>query len=159
MLQDQLLFERVICHYGIWYSSYGRVTIYNRTWRQLVDGSLMYVSKKWKKMKYVWVHFMLGDVRRRAYRLGMSGGRSHQHAQNPFGRVKETLNNPPWPIIHLVNGLHCFYGITMSLKWPLVPKSDANQQFTTTMCVKKCICLYLETKLNQHRVLYNCTCT
>ena len=29
---------------------------------------------------------------------------------------------------HLINGLH----ITMSLKWPLVPKSDVKQQFTTT---------------------------
>ena len=124
---------------------------------------------KLKDQSGTCILMLSGGLRRRAYRLGMSGGKSHQHAQNTSGEWRKTLNNPPCPItpswryhlyiIHLVNGLHCFYGITMSLKWPLVPKSDAKQQFTTTMCVKKCICLYLETKLNQHRVLYNCTWT
>ena len=48
-----------------------------------------------------------------------------------IGRVKEnTLNNPPCPItpcsqhhlyiIHLINYLHCFYRLAMSLKWLLI---------------------------------------
>ena len=35
-------------------------------------------------------------------------------------------------IIHLTIGLHSVFRITMSLKWPLVPKSDVKQQFTNT---------------------------
>ena len=35
--------------------------------------------------------------------------------------------------IHLIIGLHCFCRITMSLKLPLVPKSDVKQQLTTTI--------------------------
>ena len=65
-------------------------------------------------------------------RLGMSGGKSTGHDRNSFiGRVKEnTLINPPYPIttpsrhhlyiIHVIKRLHCFYRITLSLKWPLV---------------------------------------
>ena len=69
----------------------------------------------------------------------MPGGKSPRHAQI----VKEnTLKNPTCPItppsrhhlyiIHLTYILHCFYHITLWIKWPLVPKSDIKRQFTTT---------------------------
>ena len=72
-------------------------------------------------------------------RLGMSGGISPRHAQNPLlDERKKTLSithhalSPPPShhhlyIIHLINGLQRFYRITMSLKRPFVPKSDVKQ--------------------------------
>ena len=78
-------------------------------------------------------------------RLGMSGGRSPRHAQNPLsGERRKTLSithhalSPPPShhhlyIIHLINWLQRFYRITMSLKRPFVPKSDVKQWFTTTL--------------------------
>ena len=77
-------------------------------------------------------------------RLGMSGGISPRHAQNPLsGERRKTLSithhalSPPPShyhlyIIHLINWLQRFYRITMSLKRPFVPKSDVKQRFTTT---------------------------
>ena len=77
-------------------------------------------------------------------RLGMSGGRSPGHAQNPLsGERRKTLSithhalsTPPSHhhlyIIHLINWLQRFYRITMSLKRPFVLKSDIKQWFTTT---------------------------
>ena len=71
--------------------------------------------------------------------LGMSGGRSPRHAQNPLsGERRKTLSithhalSPPPShhhlyIIHLINRLQRFYRITMSLKRPFVPKSDVKQ--------------------------------
>ena len=77
-------------------------------------------------------------------RLGMSGGISPRHAQNPLsGERKKTLSithhalSPPPShhhlyIIHLINWLQRFYRIIMSFKRPFVPKSDVKQWFTTT---------------------------
>ena len=77
-------------------------------------------------------------------RLGMSGGISPRHAQNPLsGERRKTLSithhalSPPPShhhlyIIHLINLLQRFYRITMSLKRPFVPKSDVKQRSTTT---------------------------
>ena len=77
-------------------------------------------------------------------RLGMSGGISPRHAQNPLsGERRKTLSithhallPPPSHhhlyIIHLINWLQRFYRIIMSLKRPFVPKSDVKQWFTTT---------------------------
>ena len=77
-------------------------------------------------------------------RLGMSGGRSPRHAQNPLsGERRKRLSithhalSPPLShhhlyIIHLINCLQGFYRVTMSLKRPFVPKSDVKQGFTTT---------------------------
>ena len=36
-------------------------------------------------------------------------------------------------IIHLITGQHCFYRLTMSLKWPSVPKSDVEATFYYTI--------------------------
>ena len=78
-------------------------------------------------------------------RLGMSGGRSPGHAQNPLsGEWRKTLSithhalSPPPShhhlyIIHLINWPEPFYRIAMSLKRPFVPKSDVKQWFTTTI--------------------------
>ena len=78
-------------------------------------------------------------------RLGMSGGISPRHAQNPLsGERRKTLSithhalSPPPShhhlyIIHLINWLQRFYRIIMSLKRPFVPKSDVKQWFTTTI--------------------------
>ena len=75
----------------------------------------------------------------------MFGGRSPRHAQNPLsGERRKTLSithhalSPPplhhhLYIIHLINWLQRFYGITMSLRRPFVPKSDGKQWFTTTV--------------------------
>ena len=80
-------------------------------------------------------------------RLGMSGGISPRHAQNPLsGERRKTLSithhalsSPPSHhhlyIIHLINWLQRFYRITMSPKRPFVPKSDVKQRFTTTTCI------------------------
>ena len=80
-------------------------------------------------------------------RLGMSGGISPRHAQNPLsGERRKTLSitlhalSPPPShhhlyIIHLINWLQRFYRIIMSLKRPFVPKSDVKQWFTTTTCL------------------------
>ena len=77
-------------------------------------------------------------------RLGMSGGRSPRHAQNPLsGERRKTLSithhalSPPPShhhlyIMHLINLLQRFYRITMSLKRLFVPKSNVKQCFTTT---------------------------
>ena len=77
-------------------------------------------------------------------RLGMSGGISPRHAQNPLsGERRKTLSithhalSPPPShhylyIIHLINWLKRFYRITLSLKRPFLPKSDVKQRFTTT---------------------------
>ena len=77
-------------------------------------------------------------------RLGMSGGRSPRHAQNPLlGEWRKTLSithHTPSPppshhhlyIIHLINWLQRFYRITISLERPFVPESDVKQWFTTT---------------------------
>ena len=77
-------------------------------------------------------------------RLGMSGGISPRHAQNPLsGDRRKTLSithhalSPPPShhhlyIIHLINWLQRFNRIIMSLKRPFVPKSDVKQWFTTT---------------------------
>ena len=77
-------------------------------------------------------------------RLGMSGGISPRHAQNPLsGERRKTLSithhalSPPPShhhlcIIHLINWLQRFDRIIMSLKIPFVPKSDVKQWFTTT---------------------------
>ena len=79
--------------------------------------------------------------------LGMSGGISPRHAQNPLsGERRKTLSithhalSPPPShhhlyIIHLINWLQRFYRIIMSLKRPFVPKSDVKQWFTTTTTV------------------------
>ena len=76
-------------------------------------------------------------------RLGMSGGISPRHAQNPLsGEQRKMLSithhalSPPPShhhlyIIHLINWLQRFYRIIMSLKRPFVPKSDVKQRFTT----------------------------
>ena len=81
-------------------------------------------------------------------RLGMSGGISPRHAQNPLsGERRKTLSithhalSPPPShhhlyIIHLINWLQRFYRIIMSLKRPFVPKSDVKQWFTTTAQIK-----------------------
>ena len=73
--------------------------------------------------------------------LGMSGGRSPRHAQNPLlGERRKTLSithhalSPPPShhlyIIHLINWLQrFFYRNTMSLKRPFVPKSGVKQWF------------------------------
>ena len=78
-------------------------------------------------------------------RLGMSGGISPRHAQNPLsGERRKTLSIThhalsPQPshhhlyIIHLINWLQRFCRIIMSLKRPFVPKSDVKQWFTTTL--------------------------
>ena len=77
-------------------------------------------------------------------RLGMSGGISPRHAQNPLSGVRRktpsithhALSPPPSHhhlyIIHLINWLQRFYRIIMSLKRPFVPKSDVKQWITTT---------------------------
>ena len=90
-------------------------------------------------------------------RLGMSGGISPRHAQNPLsGERRKTLSithhalSPPPShhhlyIIHLINWLQRFYRIIMSLKRPFVPKSDVKQWFTTTTtttCHDICVGLY-----------------
>ena len=73
--------------------------------------------------------------------LSMSWGKLSRHAQNLIARVnKNNINNPPCPItptsrhhlyiIHLINGLHYFYCITMSRKWPLLPKSNVKHYFS-----------------------------
>ena len=77
-------------------------------------------------------------------------GKSPRHAQNPYvlGRVKENdLNNRPCPftpnshhnlyIIHLINGLYCFYRIAVSHKWPSVPKRDVKQYFAGNYTINK----------------------
>ena len=51
-------------------------------------------------------------------RLGMYGGRSPRHAQNPLS---------------VINWLQRFYRTTMSLKRPFVPKNDVKQWYTTTL--------------------------
>ena len=83
-------------------------------------------------------------------RLGMSGGISPRHAQNPLsGERRKTLSithhalSPPPShyhlyIIHLINWLQRFYRITMALKRPFVPKSDVKQRFTTTTTSLRC---------------------
>ena len=80
-------------------------------------------------------------------RLGMSGGRSPRHAQNPLSGERRkklsithhALSPPPshhhLHIIHLINWLQRFYRITMSLKRPGVPKSDVKQWFITTTTI------------------------
>ena len=77
-------------------------------------------------------------------RLGMSGGISPGHVQNPLSGVRRktlsithhALSPPPSHhhlyIIYLINWLQRFYRIIMSLKRPFVPKSDVKQWFTTT---------------------------
>ena len=86
-------------------------------------------------------------------RLGMSGGISPRHAQNPLsGERRKTLSithhalSPPPShhlyIIHLINWLQRFYRITMSLKRPFVPKSDVKQRFTTTILLKSIVDRY-----------------
>ena len=77
-------------------------------------------------------------------RLGMSGGRSPRHAQNPLsGERRKTLSIThhayhPHPtsssVHHFISSIDLFYRITMSLKRPFVPKSDVKQLhvFTTT---------------------------
>ena len=80
-------------------------------------------------------------------RLGMSGGISSRHAQNPLsGERRKTLSithhalSPPPShyhlyIIHLMNWLQRFYRIIMSLRRSFVPKSDIKQWFTTTTTI------------------------
>ena len=82
-------------------------------------------------------------------RLGMSGGISPRHAQNPLsGERRKTLSithhalSPPPShhhlyIIHLINWLQRFYRIIMSLKRPFVPKSDVKQWFATCLLLKR----------------------
>ena len=77
-------------------------------------------------------------------RLGMSGGISPRHAQNPLSAERRktlsithhALSPPPSHhhlyIIHLINWLQFFYRIIMSLKRSFLPKSDVKQWFTTT---------------------------
>ena len=77
-------------------------------------------------------------------RLGMSGGRSPRHAQNPLSGERRkmlsithhALSPHPHIIIctsfHLINWLQCFYRTTMSLKRSFVPKGEVKQWFTTT---------------------------
>ena len=72
-------------------------------------------------------------------RLGMSGGISPRHAQNPLsGEQRRTLSithhalSPPPShhhlyIIYLINLLQRFYHFIMSPKRPFVPKSDVKQ--------------------------------
>ena len=72
-------------------------------------------------------------------RLGMSGGISPRHAQNPLsGKRRKTLSithhalSPPPSHHHLYiisshQLLQRIYRITMSLKRPYVPKSDVKQ--------------------------------
>ena len=86
-------------------------------------------------------------------RLGMSGGISPRHAQNPLsGEQRKTLSIThhalsPQPshyqlyIIHLINWLQRFYRITISLKRPFVSKSDVKQWFTATTSFMSCCCL------------------
>ena len=82
--------------------------------------------------------------------LGMSGGGSPRHAQNPLSAERRktlsithhALSPPPSHhhlyIIHLINWLQRFYRITMSIKIPFVPKSDVKLWFTTTTtCVEE----------------------
>ena len=88
------------------------------------------------------------ELHRVSGRLGMSGGRSHRHAQNPLlGERRKTLSithhalSPPPShhhlyIIHLINWLQSFYRITMSLKRPFVSKNDVKQWFTNTTTTK-----------------------
>ena len=87
--------------------------------------------------------------------LGMSGGISHRHAQNPLsGERRKTLSithhalSPPPShhhlyIIHLINWLQRFYRIIVSLKRPFVPKSDVKQWFTTTTTWSSYFALFL----------------
>ena len=91
-----------------------------------------------------WYCCIIADIRDTYGRLGMSGGISPRHAQNPLsGERRKTLSithhalSPPPShhhlyIIHLINWLQRFYRIIMSLKRPFVPKSDVKQWFTTT---------------------------
>ena len=88
-------------------------------------------------------------------RLGMSGGISPRHAQNPLsGERRKTLSithhalSPPPSrhhlyIIHLINWLQRFYRIIMSLKRPFVPKSEVKQWFTTTTYIRYIFILYI----------------
>ena len=81
-------------------------------------------------------------------RLGMSGGISPRHAQNPLsGERRKTLSityhalSPPPShhhlyIFHLINWLQRFYRSILSLKRPFVPKNDVKQWFTTTYQVR-----------------------
>ena len=92
-------------------------------------------------------------------RLGMSGGISPRHAQNPLSGERRkmlsithhALSPPPSHhhlyIIHLINWLQRFYGIIMSLKRPFVPKSDVKQWFTTTTIYSKLYLLCNVTRL------------
>ena len=83
-------------------------------------------------------------------RLGMSGGTSPRHAQNPLsGERRKTLSithhalSPSHHhlyIIHLINWLQRFCLIIMSLKRPFVPKSDVKQWFTTTTYLVLHVC-------------------
>ena len=80
-------------------------------------------------------------------RLGMCGGRSPRHAQNPLsGERRKTLSithhalSPQHShrhlyIIHLINWLQHFHRIIMSLKRLFEPKSDVKQWFTATTTV------------------------
>ena len=78
-------------------------------------------------------------------RLGMSGGISPRHAQNPLpGERRKTLSithhalSPPTLTSSSVHHssyqltIQRFYRIIMSLKRPFVSKSDVKQWFTTT---------------------------
>ena len=74
-------------------------------------------------------------------RLGMSGGRSPRHAQNPLsGEGWKTLSithhalspSPSHRHLYIISShqlatIFFFYRITMSLKRPFVPKSDVKQ--------------------------------
>ena len=87
-------------------------------------------------------------------RLGLSWGRSRRHAQNPLsGERRKTLSithhalSPPPPPPHIIIctsfissiDYNVFCRITMSLKRPLVPKSDVKQWFTTTTTTSKIV--------------------
>ena len=84
------------------------------------DSGVVFCRKK------IWVSGRLGMPRRKLLYM----------PRTSYWVVKDTHNNPPSRqhlfIIYLIKGMLCFYRITMSLKLPLVPKSDVKQQFTTT---------------------------
>ena len=68
-------------------------------------------------------------------RLGRSGV-NPQYTLRTHYRASEGKHSitPPsrhhMHIIHLITGLHCFYRLTMSLNWSLVPKSDVKHYFS-----------------------------
>ena len=69
---------------------------------------------------WAWLEVDPLDMPRTPYRASKKKHSTTHHALSP------PLPRHHVYIIHLINRLHCFYRITMSLKWPLVTKNDCS---------------------------------